>query len=49
MQTLVCSEPGRLHIEDRPIPVVGPDEVLVRVRRVGICGTDYHIYEGSPS
>ena len=47
MQTLVCSEPGRLHIEDRPIPVVGPDEVLVRVRRVGICGTDYHIYEGN--
>ena len=24
-----------------------PDEVLIQIRRVGICGTDFHIYEGS--
>ncbi len=28
------------------MPVAGPDEVLLRIRRVGICGTDYHIYGG---
>jgi 2-desacetyl-2-hydroxyethyl bacteriochlorophyllide A dehydrogenase len=47
MQTVVCRKPGELAIEDRPAPQRGPGEVLVGVRRIGICGTDYHIYEGS--
>lgn len=47
MRALVCSKPGHLSIEDRARPTPGPDEVLVRVRRVGICGTDYHIYDGN--
>jgi 2-desacetyl-2-hydroxyethyl bacteriochlorophyllide A dehydrogenase len=46
MDTLVCAEPGRLLIEQRPAPQRAPGEVLVRPLRVGICGTDYHIYEG---
>ncbi|PWU25176.1 MAG: Zn-dependent alcohol dehydrogenase [Candidatus Rokuibacteriota bacterium] len=29
-----------------PMPVPGPGEALLRVRRVGICGTDLHIYQG---
>jgi 2-desacetyl-2-hydroxyethyl bacteriochlorophyllide A dehydrogenase len=29
-----------------PIPTPGPDEALLRVRRVGICGTDLHIFQG---
>ena len=29
-----------------PVPVPGPEEALLRVRRVGICGTDLHIYQG---
>jgi 2-desacetyl-2-hydroxyethyl bacteriochlorophyllide A dehydrogenase len=29
-----------------PVPSPGPDEALLRVRRVGICGTDLHIYQG---
>jgi 2-desacetyl-2-hydroxyethyl bacteriochlorophyllide A dehydrogenase len=33
-------------VEARPIPVPGPDEVLLRISRAGICGTDYHIYSG---
>jgi 2-desacetyl-2-hydroxyethyl bacteriochlorophyllide A dehydrogenase len=44
--SVVCSEPGKLLTEDRPIPARGPDEVLIRVRRVGVCGTDYHIFRG---
>ncbi len=47
MQALVCRKPGELTLEERPEPRRGEDEVLVRVRRIGICGTDYHIYEGS--
>lgn len=46
MQALVCVEPGALRLEQRPIPVADPAHVLVRPRRVGVCGTDYHIYEG---
>jgi len=29
-----------------PVPVPGPGEALLRVRRVGICGTDLHIFQG---
>ncbi len=31
---------------EAPVPVPGPDEALLRVRRVGICGTDLHIFQG---
>ena len=46
VETLVCSEPGRLHLERRPAPRPAEGQVLVRPLRVGICGTDYHIFEG---
>ena len=36
-------EPG-LWFEDQPIPVIGPDDVLVKVHKTGICGTDIHIF-----
>jgi threonine 3-dehydrogenase len=37
------AEPG-LWLQDEPVPEVGPDEVLVRVAKTGICGTDIHIW-----
>ena len=37
-------EPG-VWMDDQPIPVIGPDDVLIKVRRTGICGTDIHIYQ----
>jgi 2-desacetyl-2-hydroxyethyl bacteriochlorophyllide A dehydrogenase len=46
MDALVCQQPGELRLERRPAPVRAASEVLVRPRRVGICGTDYHIVEG---
>jgi 2-desacetyl-2-hydroxyethyl bacteriochlorophyllide A dehydrogenase len=46
VDALVCSEPGSLQIERRPAPQSAPGCALVRPRRVGICGTDYHIFEG---
>lgn len=46
MDAIVCVEPGKLMLEKRPVPEAGSDEVLVRVRRVGVCGTDMHIYRG---
>ena len=47
MQALVCVEPFQLEILQRALPVRGPDEVLLRIRRIGICGTDMHIFTGS--
>ncbi|MCB1020850.1 MAG: L-threonine 3-dehydrogenase [Bryobacterales bacterium] len=46
MQALVKSkrEPG-LWLEDVPMPEVGINDVLIRVDRTGICGTDVHIYD----
>jgi 2-desacetyl-2-hydroxyethyl bacteriochlorophyllide A dehydrogenase len=46
MDALVCSEPGILTLAQRPRAMRNDGEVLVRPRRVGICGTDYHIFEG---
>ncbi|MCC5993116.1 MAG: L-threonine 3-dehydrogenase [Rhodobacteraceae bacterium] len=36
-------EPG-LRMESRPIPEPGPEDVLIRIRKTGICGTDIHIW-----
>ena len=47
MEALVCLKPGELAVEERPEPQRATGEVLIRIRSVGICGTDYHIYEGS--
>ncbi|MBB6466146.1 threonine 3-dehydrogenase [Aminobacter lissarensis] len=38
------AEPG-IWMEDRPVPEVGPDDVLIKVKKTGICGTDIHIYK----
>ncbi|MBN2451717.1 MAG: galactitol-1-phosphate 5-dehydrogenase [Lentisphaeria bacterium] len=47
MKALVLEEYGRLVYTDVPDPEVGPDEVLVRVRACGICGSDIHGLDGS--
>lgn len=36
----------RLRIEERPRPVPGPGQLLLRVRACGVCRTDLHILEG---
>jgi threonine 3-dehydrogenase len=38
------AEPG-IWMEERPIPEIGPEDVLVKVHKTGICGTDIHIYK----
>lgn len=46
MKALVIEAPFRAEVKQVPIPVPKPDEVLIQVERVGICGTDIHIYRG---
>ena len=46
MRALVKTEAGEgLRLEDVPEPEVGINDVLIRVHKTGICGTDLHIYE----
>jgi 2-desacetyl-2-hydroxyethyl bacteriochlorophyllide A dehydrogenase len=47
MRALLCLKPGELALQERPRPSPNAGEVLVRVRRAGVCGTDLHIYQGS--
>jgi threonine 3-dehydrogenase len=39
------SEPGLWMVENQPIPEVGPNDVLIKLVKSAICGTDVHIYK----
>jgi len=49
MKALVktTAAPG-VSLEEVPVPVIGPGDLLIRVDKVAICGTDVHIYEWNP-
>lgn len=47
MNTLVCQEPKKLIWAQRNIPVPGANEALIKIKTVGICGTDIHAWGGN--
>ncbi|MCD7907498.1 MAG: alcohol dehydrogenase catalytic domain-containing protein, partial [Clostridium sp.] len=47
MKAYVLKEPGRLEAQQREVSQPGPEEVLIRVTNVGICGSDIHLYKGT--
>ena len=45
MKALVKAEPREgLWMQRAPVPEIGPDDVLIRINKTGICGTDIHIW-----
>ena len=46
MKAAVFVEPGRIELQERPVPDIGPGEALIRVTTTTICGTDVHIMKG---
>ena len=40
--------PGKVELQEYPIPAVGDDEMLIKVEGCGICGTDGHEYKRDP-
>lgn len=46
MKAARVHEPGKIVIEEVPIPKLGEKDVLIKVHRVGICGTDVGVYHG---
>jgi len=45
MRAAVLRGPGDVVMEERPVPKAGPGQVVVRVRSVGVCGSDTHYYD----
>ena len=45
MKTAVMTELEKVELQQRPIPKIKRNEVLVKVKTVGICGSDLHYYE----
>jgi alcohol dehydrogenase len=46
MKAAIFVEPGRIVLDDKPIPDIGPLDALIRVTTTTICGTDVHILKG---
>jgi 2-desacetyl-2-hydroxyethyl bacteriochlorophyllide A dehydrogenase len=49
MKAAVFEKPKVIKVKEVPVPEIGDDEVLVRVKLTGICGTDWSIYTGKYS
>ena len=47
MNAIRLEEPGRLSLISLEKPAIQPDEALVRVHRIGVCGTDIHAFKGN--
>ena len=46
MRAAVFERPGRIELQERPMPSCGPTDAIVRVTMTTICGTDVHILRG---
>ena len=47
MKQQVMTGPGEITFCEAPIPEPGPDQVLVKIKKIGICGSDIHVYHGT--
>ncbi len=46
MHSLICLQRGQLEYREMEIPFAEPGHALLKIKRIGICGTDLHAYEG---
>jgi hypothetical protein len=47
MKALVCIKPRELEYREVNTPVAGPGQAIIKIRRIGICGTDLHAFDGT--
>lgn len=47
MQTLICTSPGNFAWGAAAHPVLKKDHAIIQIKRIGICGTDLHAYQGT--
>ncbi len=43
----VMTAPGEISFREVPVPKPGPDQVLVKIKKIGVCGSDIHVYHGT--
>jgi L-iditol 2-dehydrogenase len=46
MLQAIMSQPGEIEFRDVQRPSIGDDQVLIEMRRIGVCGSDIHVYHG---
>ena len=46
MKQIVLEAPGRFTEREVPVPLAAADEALVRIEKVGVCGSDFHAFAG---
>jgi 2-desacetyl-2-hydroxyethyl bacteriochlorophyllide A dehydrogenase len=47
MKTLVCIQPGEFAYREADAPLARPGHSIIKIKRIGICGTDLHAFEGT--
>jgi 2-desacetyl-2-hydroxyethyl bacteriochlorophyllide A dehydrogenase len=47
MRTLVCTKPGEFNYDEKEMPVLQKGHSIIKIKRIGICGTDLHAFEGT--
>lgn len=47
MRQAVMTKPGKIEMREIPVPQLNPEEVLIRIRCIGVCGSDVHVYQGT--
>ncbi|MFN3849720.1 MAG: zinc-binding alcohol dehydrogenase family protein [Spirosomataceae bacterium] len=47
MKTLVCTTPHQFDYQETERPILSPNHAILKIKRIGICGTDLHAYEGT--
>ncbi|RKR80865.1 2-desacetyl-2-hydroxyethyl bacteriochlorophyllide A dehydrogenase [Mucilaginibacter gracilis] len=47
MKTLVCTTPGEFEYQEGVMPELTPGQAIIKINRIGICGTDLHAFEGT--
>jgi len=46
MRQAIMTEPGKIEINEVPAPALKDDEILMRIQRIGVCGSDIHVFHG---
>ena len=46
MRQIIMTSPGKIEFREVQMPEPGADQVLLRMKRIGVCGSDIHVYHG---
>ncbi len=47
MRQAIMTEPGKIKFRDVPVPELKENEILLKIARIGVCGSDIHVFHGT--